>query len=91
MFKRIFATILAFFMMLFGISNRPAPEPDPEAVYQKISAEEAYCLMQDNDDYILLDVRTEAEYAEKHIEGAILIPNTELAGRAAEELPDKKP
>ena len=59
------------------------------AAYQKISAEEAYQMMLDNDDYILLDVRTEQEFAESHIEGAILIPHTDITSKAAEYLPDK--
>ena len=38
---------------------------------------------------ILLDVRTEQEYQEKHIPGAILIPVQEIENRATSELPDK--
>lgn len=30
---------------------------------------------------LLLDVRTEAEYAEKHLDGSLLIPHTELPTR----------
>jgi len=37
---------------------------------------------------VILDVRTEEEYAADHIEDAVLIPHTELAGRLA-ELPNK--
>ena len=33
---------------------------------------------------VVLDVRTQAEYAEGHIPGAINIPHTELAARVAE-------
>ena len=40
-------------------------------------------------DYIIIDARTESEYAEGHIEGAILIPEYEIARRAENELPDK--
>jgi len=46
-------------------------------------------MMQDTDDYILLDVRTEEEFKEKRIEGAILIPHDEIRDRAETELPDK--
>ena len=40
-------------------------------------------------DYILLDVRTQEEYDEKHIPGAVLIPNTEIAELAETVMPDK--
>jgi len=57
--------------------------------YQKISAGDAYQMMQDTDEYILLDVRTDDEYKQGHIEGAVLIPDYEIGNRAATELPDK--
>ena len=57
--------------------------------YRKISAVEARKMMQESKDYILLDVRTESEYREKHIQGAVLIPDNEIKARAEKELPDK--
>ena len=60
-----------------------------EAIYRRISAAEANKIMQEGQEYILLDVRTEGEYREKHIEGAILIPDYEIQNRAEKELPDK--
>lgn len=66
-----------------------------EPVYTKISAENAKQMMGEfaqtgGGAYILLDVRTEQEYKEKRIPGAILIPDYELAARAEAELPDKR-
>jgi len=46
-------------------------------------------IMSEEEEYILLDVRTEEEYAEAHIEGAGLLPYDEIADRAEAELPDK--
>jgi rhodanese-related sulfurtransferase len=45
--------------------------------------------MDSGDEYILLDVRTTEEWAESRIDGSILIPDTEIRGRAADELPNK--
>jgi len=57
--------------------------------YRKISAQEAKKMLDANPKAILLDVRTEAEYREKHIPGAILLPNNEIRSRAADVLPDR--
>ena len=60
-----------------------------EAVLVSITAEEAKKIMDTEEGYIILDVRTQEEYDEGHVPGAILIPNTEIENRAEEELPDK--
>ena len=60
-----------------------------DSVYRKISAEEAREIMESSENYILLDVRTEEEYREKRIGGAMLIPDYEITKRAETELPDK--
>ena len=57
--------------------------------YYKITAEQAYTMMMELNNYILLDVRTPGEYRERRIEGVVLIPSSELEGRAETELPDK--
>jgi len=54
-----------------------------------ISSSEAKELMEGEGNYILLDVRTEEEFLEGHIQGAILIPYDEMANRAEAELTDK--
>ena len=57
--------------------------------YISISAEKAKEMMDKEENYIILDVRNQDEYDEKHIPGAMLIPNTEIEDRAEDELPDK--
>ena len=64
-------------------------ETPGEPVYRKISAAEARRMMEATEDYILLDVRTESEFNEQRLVGAILIPDFEIADRAESELPDK--
>ena len=54
-----------------------------------ITAEEAKEIMDTEEGYIILDVRTQEEYDEGHIPGAILIPDTEIEARAEEILTDK--
>ena len=59
------------------------------ASYDQISGAEAKALMDSESGYIIIDARTQSEYDEGHIPGAILIPEYEIAGRAEKELPDK--
>ena len=56
----------------------------------KISAEEAQVMMASGDPYTLVDVRTQAEFDEGHIEGAILLPNDEIETLAPDQLKDKE-
>ena len=60
-----------------------------EAPYMNITAEEAKQIMDREAGYIILDTRTQAEYDEGHIPGAIVIPHDEITDRAEEELPHK--
>ena len=59
------------------------------ATYEQISGAEAKALMDSESGYIIVDARTQEEYDEGHILGAILIPEYEIADRAEKELPDK--
>ena len=59
------------------------------ATYEQISGAEAKALMNSESRYIIIDARTQEEYDEGHIPGAILIPEYEIADRAEKELPDK--
>ena len=85
--------------MFTGCASVTAPQETPpdepqatakaEAEYRKISAEQAKERMDETEEWILLDVRTDAEFKEEHIEGAILIPDYEISGRAENEIPNK--
>lgn len=57
--------------------------------YTDISPEEAKKRLDEEKGIILLDVRTEEEYIQKHIPGSILIPVDVLEKEAPSELPDK--
>lgn len=58
--------------------------------YRQVDAEEAKRIMDEETGYIILDVRTEQEYSEGHIPGAVLLPDYEVSERAEELLPDKE-
>ena len=57
--------------------------------YMQITQDEAKSLMDSENDYIILDVRTIEEFNESHIDGAILIPDYEINEKAEGILTDK--
>lgn len=85
--KKIILYIAAFIML---ISFSGCTEDNAPAAYTSISAAEAKALMDSENGYIILDVRTEDEFADGHIPNAILIPDYDIEARAEAELPDKK-
>ena len=46
-------------------------------------------MMEKEENYIILDVRTQQEYAAGHIPGAIVIPNETIGTQEIPQLPDK--
>jgi len=66
-----------------------AKEKDQEAVYVNITAEEAKRIMDSEEGYIILDVRTQEEYDEGHIPGATQISHEEITEKAEDILTDK--
>lgn len=84
--KKLIIILLA--LMLLTACGQ-VEETNQEAVYVNITAEEAKQIMDSEDGYIILDVRTQEEFDELHIPGAILIPDTEIKARAEEVLTDK--
>jgi rhodanese-related sulfurtransferase len=62
----------------------------PNNTYKQITMSEAIAMMEKEKDYIILDVRRPDEFAEKHIPGAINIPNEIIGTEEIKELPNKK-
>ena len=54
-----------------------------------INAEKAKEMMETLEEFVLIDARTEEEFSEGHIPGAIVIPHGEIRERAEAELPEK--
>ena len=79
--------MLLISLSLFGLS---ACNGGTNATYEQITAKEAKEIMDAEKDYIIIDARTEEEFAEGHIKGAILIPEYEIVKRAEKELPNKE-
>lgn len=83
------AAIWIFLILIFLTACGQNEKNDQEATYLNITAEEAKTIMDSQEGYIILDVRTQEEYDQGHIPGAIVIPDTEVKDKAEEMLPDK--
>lgn len=79
--KAIVCVLLAALLLL--------PAGMAEAYYRQITQEEAQRILDEEADFILLDVRTEEEYDEGHIPGAINIDNEDIGTDELPDLPDK--
>ena len=80
--------IIPFLMALLLLAGCGAQSE--EITYRQINAEEAATMMEEESGYLILDVRTAEEYSEKHIPGAINIPNETIGTEDIPELPDKE-
>ena len=80
--------IIPFLMALLLLAGCGAQSE--ESTYRQVNAEEAAIMMEGESGYIILDVRTAQEYSEKHIPGAINIPNETIGTEDIPELPDKE-
>ena len=78
------------FLFLFLLVAGCAAPAESEASYRQVSMDEAIARMEEKNDYIILDVRTPEEFAEKHIPDAINIPNETIGTEEIPELPDKE-
>ena len=81
--------IVLFLAVLLLTAYGQNTENDQGAVYVNITAEEAKQIMDTEEGYIILDVRTQEEYDEGHIPSAIVISHEEIAEKAEGVLTDK--
>ena len=88
--KKILMILLAI-LLLVGCapSASSAPEVEEPLTYRQIGMEEAIAMMEKEEGYIILDVRTAEEFEDKHIPNAICIPNEVIGTEPIPQLPDK--
>lgn len=82
--KRMFLLCAILILTLTGCDTQKQEE-----ALMNITAQEAKQLMDTQEGYVILDVRTPEEYAQEHIPGAVLIPDYELQEKAEAVLTDK--
>ena len=79
--------ILPIFLVALLLVGCAAPAE--EITYRQVNMDEAITMMEEEAGYIILDVRTPEEFAEKHIPGAINVANETIGTDEIPELPDK--
>ena len=85
-FRKILVMILSAVVLMGCTSCEP-----PTNTYKQVTAEEAISMMDSlSSPYIILDVRTPAEFAQGHIPNAINIPNETIGTEEIPQLPNKK-
>ena len=87
--RKILSISMAALLCVLSMAGCAQQEVNVVNTYQQITAQDAKKLMDTESDYVIIDARTEEEFATGHIENAILIPEYEIAERAENELPDK--
>ena len=89
--RKILAILLLLAVTLAGTgcNGDGADDRKEQAKYRRITADEAQVLMQKEENYLILDVRTPEEFAEGHIPHAINIPMDAFGEEPPRELPDR--
>ena len=95
--KKIFWIILIIVLIFLwnrktiekGVEDNSMNTSQDEILYEQITATDAKKIMDQEDDYVILDVRTKSEYEASHIENAMLLPLDEISEKATDVLPDK--
>ena len=81
--KKLFPIVMVM-LLLVGCSV-----PAENGNYRQINGSDAIAMMEEEADYIILDVRTAEEFKDKRIPDAINIPNEAIGTEEIPELPDK--
>lgn len=83
--KRMIPIVLSALMC----AGCTAAQSSENVTYRQISMAEAVAMMKEEQNYIILDVRTAEEFAERHIPNAMNIPNEDIGTDEISALPDK--
>ncbi|MHB0976838.1 MAG: rhodanese-like domain-containing protein [Candidatus Aquicultorales bacterium] len=99
LFMLVLAIVGGAFLVGYAISSSSSQAPSNSenqaattgvgSGYQDVSPEEAKALI-DKGNVAIVDVRTDWEFKQGHLEDAELIPDTEIAGKLS-EIPKDKP
>ena len=85
--KRILSSLMLVLAVLSGCAAPSPASGTGSRTYRQITMQEAAQLMKTEQNYILLDVRSDMEYSAGHIPGAVLLPNETIGSDPIPQLP----
>lgn len=85
--SKLFLTMILITAVVIVLSACSSSS-DSNVAYTQLPQDKAISMMEENSDYVILDVRTQEEYDEGHIPDAICIPNETIGDKRPEELKD---
>ena len=90
--KKIILLIIIAIIIIMGVvfrMNKKEKNIENEVVIKHVSMNDIVQIMKENENYIILDVRTQSEYNQGHIPNAICIPNETIDENVVNKLSDK--
>lgn len=90
--KKIILLIIIVIIIIIGVvlkMNKKEKRIENEVVIKHVSMNDIVQIMEENENYIILDARTQAEYNQGNIPNAICIPNETIDESVVNKLSDK--
>ena len=87
--KLVFALLALLVLSGCAAPSQGGQTAQAEGGYRQVSMEEAIAMMESESDYVIVDVRTPEEFRERHIPGAVNVPNESIHTQDIPQLPDK--
>ena len=88
--KLIYIVIIIVVGIIILTLNGQGKHDENEVKIKHVSMDDIVQIMNENNNYVILDVRTIEEYNEGHIPDAICIPNETIDNNIINQIPDKE-
>ena len=88
--RKIISLLMAVYVPVLFLLEGCGTVKSPVITYEQIAPEEALSYMVNDSNSIILDVRTEEEFASGHIKNAVVIPHEEIEAKAESVITDKE-
>lgn len=87
--KILFIMSALLMAVVCGCADEHTSAGSRQSSYRQVASDEAKEMMESSSGYVILDVRTQEEFAAGHIPGAICLPNEEIGKEPPAKLENK--